>query len=368
MDHASRNWITHRATRRSLLGSVGLSGLCLSLASGSSLQAQRGSPSSTPEVVSNGLQLDGSWAFTDDRGVQTILDQMPSRIAAGVFAAAPLWDFGVRPVGIFGWNINADGTLTEAGGSIDETRVEILNGEPNLLDPERAVAVGADLVVTVTFSPDEPDNLWGMTPEAVPLVERVAPIIAISGIERADLIAERFGRLAEALGSDLQSSSVQGQSAAYDDAATNFQALTSAHPEITAIFAFPEPDQVYLANPIEAADTQLFSHLGLRVLPADSKPGEGWIPVSYEEIGLYASDLFFYAAGEGALTETEILAHPTLSRHPAVAAGNLAPWRQDVVFSYAGLAEILTGVSQAIADLVEERNGTRPTREGPFRT
>src|SRR4051812_42919727 len=53
-------------------------------------------------------QPDGSWVFTDDRGITVTLPGMPKRIIADVNVAAALWDFGVRPVGLFGWNITGE--------------------------------------------------------------------------------------------------------------------------------------------------------------------------------------------------------------------------------------------------------------------
>jgi iron complex transport system substrate-binding protein len=305
--------------------------------------AQRASlPVATPE---------SGWTFTDDRGVTVAMDRFPQRIAAGVFAAAPLWDFGIRPAGIFGWNINADGTLTAAGGHIDPMQVEILNGEPNMLDPEKAVAIEADLIVTVTFDPGDPLALWGMTPEAVPQVEGVAPVIAISGVQRADMIAERFADLAMSLGAAVTDPGITTQVTAYDAAAERLRQAVADRARVAALFAYPDVDQVYLGNPDAAADVQLFRALGLGIVPPEGPADDSWIPVSYEQIGSMQSDLFFYAVGEGLPDEDGIRAHPTLSLHPAVAAGRIAPWQQDVIFSYSGLATILDGVSEAVESL-----------------
>lgn len=42
------------------------------------------------------------WQFRDDRGVIIELPEAPGRVAAEVNAASALWDYGVRPVGVFG--------------------------------------------------------------------------------------------------------------------------------------------------------------------------------------------------------------------------------------------------------------------------
>ena len=59
------------------------------------------------------------WSFTDDKGVTVELDAMPERLAIDLNAAAALWDFGVRPTAVFGWDANETGDFGDAGGNID---------------------------------------------------------------------------------------------------------------------------------------------------------------------------------------------------------------------------------------------------------
>ena len=56
----------------------------------------------------------GPWSFTDDKGVTVTLDAMPERLLIDVNAAAPLWDFGIRPVAVFGWNIYGEDDFGDA--------------------------------------------------------------------------------------------------------------------------------------------------------------------------------------------------------------------------------------------------------------
>src|SRR5688572_27009371 len=85
--------------------------------------AQDGTPAGSPPA--------GGWSFTDDKGVTIELPGMPVRIVADVNAAAPLWDFGIRPVAVFGWNatLTDDGDFGAAGGRIDPSQVEIVGDE-----------------------------------------------------------------------------------------------------------------------------------------------------------------------------------------------------------------------------------------------
>ena len=47
---------------------------------------------------------DGGWGFADDKGVEINLSDFPERLAIDVNATAPLRNFGIEPVAVFGWN------------------------------------------------------------------------------------------------------------------------------------------------------------------------------------------------------------------------------------------------------------------------
>ena len=81
---------------------AGLAATALGIRPGFALQA---TPAATPPVP-NGVQPDGSWSFTDDRGVTLTSPAVPSRIVAQTSAAAALYDFGVQVVGIYGPSTN----------------------------------------------------------------------------------------------------------------------------------------------------------------------------------------------------------------------------------------------------------------------
>src|SRR3569833_840989 len=61
----------------------------------------------------------GPWEVTDDRGQKASRDQRPSRVVAYVSSAAALWDYGVRPVGVFGPQKTADGGKEIQAGNND---------------------------------------------------------------------------------------------------------------------------------------------------------------------------------------------------------------------------------------------------------
>ena len=167
----------HRITRRELLGtSVGIGA---ALATTRFVSAQDATPAASP--------VTGEWTFTDDKGVTVTLPEAPKTVVIDVNAAAALWDFGVRPAAVFGWLANPEGNFGAAGGNIDPTQVKIIgDGSGETIDVEALVALQPDLVVTLTFAPDEPTDYWSLVPGTnLEQVQQIAPIVALSGVSSA---------------------------------------------------------------------------------------------------------------------------------------------------------------------------------------
>src|SRR5690606_21754014 len=106
------------------------------------------------DAAADGVQPDGTWAFTDDRGVRVVADALPTRIVAQTSAAAALWDFGVKVVGIYGPNRHEDGSPDFQAGNLDLDAVEVLGdyGTDSLeIDLEKFVELDPDLVVDMVL-------------------------------------------------------------------------------------------------------------------------------------------------------------------------------------------------------------------------
>jgi iron complex transport system substrate-binding protein len=300
----------------------------------------------SPAAVANGLQPDGTWAFIDDRGVTTATASMPVRVIADVNVAGALWDFGVRPVEIFGWNITGPDSVGPAGGNLDPSTVTFLNDASSTIDVEKALTVDPDLIVSLYFG--EQYGVWSILPEDVARVEQIAPIVALSGITRADVAMGRFAELAGALGIDLESPEIAAQRAAYETSVNRLTGVLSAKPGMSALFIAPDTASIYVANPDAAGDVMLFRDLGLDVPKLPVAPGEYWQQLSLEEAGMYQTDLLFYSMRGTLASKEEVMAHPTLGLLPAAKAGQVFPWNQDVILNYPGVAASLDAVSSAV--------------------
>lgn len=334
---------TTAISRRGVLGAG--AGLVLAAVSGVGTAAS--TPVASPAARGvNGVQPDGSWAFTDDRGVTATLAAPPQRVIADVNVAAALWDFGVRPVGVFGWNVEGTNGFNAAGGNVDPEAVLFLNEASSTIDVEKAIAATPDLIVSLVFA--EEYGVWSIDPAVQDQVEQVAPIVAISGITRADIAMERFAELAGALGIDLESAEIVAQKEAYAAAVTRYTDAIAAKPGMSAIFVAPSTDSIYVANPDAAGDIMLFRDLGLDVPALPVEAGEYWEQLSFEQTGKYPTDLFFYSMRGTINTTDGILDHATMGLHPAAQASQVFPWNQDVILNYPGVAASLDAVSTAI--------------------
>lgn len=255
--------VTHAVNRRSVVGAM--TGLALAGSLGTLASARQGA---TPGVS----PVSSEWTFTDDKGVTVTLPESPKRIVADMNAAAPLWDFGVRPVAVFGWNANDSGNFGEAGGRVDPAQVEVVGDAATPIDIEKLVAAQPDLIVTITWTPDDPNDYWSIDQSLLEQVKQVAPIVALSVIERADTAVARFGELATVLGADIEASEGMTDKQRFDDVSATLQELTAAMPDITSTFIWAGQDILYVAVPEAWGDLLMFQHLGLNIVTPED-PG-----------------------------------------------------------------------------------------------
>lgn len=279
----------------------------------------------------------GEWTFADDKGVTVTLPARPERIVADVNAAAPLWDFGIRPLAVFGWNATETGDFGPAGGNVDPSQVEVVGDATETINLEKTVGVNPDLIVTITWEPDNPEEYWSIEPDVVSRVREIAPIVAISAAGMADANTERFAELAVLLGVDLQSPELTEAKAGYDASLANFPDAAAAKSDLSVLFFYVEPgDVIYVADPAGWADLTLYESLGLNVIHPDASDG-WWETLSLEQAMKYQVDVMLYSTRPGTLTADELKAHPVLGLLPAVKAGQIGAWNQDFIMSYQGM-------------------------------
>lgn len=290
---------------------------------------------------------ESAWSFTDDKGITTKLDSPPEVLLMDLNVAAPLWDFGVKPDGLFGWSVNPDGSIGPAGGNVDGTDIPRIGNvnEPFQLEP--AVNLGPDLILTLTWAPEVPGEYWSIDPDLVSPTLEIAPILALSGTGRADKNLLRFAELAGALGADLDSEEPSQAKAGYESALAEFKE-TVATTDLVTLFVYLAPGETYIVNPPDWGDLNFFTELGLKTVVPEVEAGSYFHEISNEVAINYPADIMFVSTHDGRMPNEEIQAMPGWRLHPAVAAGQIFDWNQDFIQSYQGMKAALDNVTNAI--------------------
>jgi iron complex transport system substrate-binding protein len=321
-------------TRRKVLTSAGAATLTAVLSGQVSAQTPGASPVS-------------GWTFVDDKGATIQLDAPPVRIVADLIAAAALWDFGVRPVGVFGWDVMADGSFDAAGGRVDREAVGLAGDETTPFDPERAASLHPDLIVTLTDAASDADTYWSIDAKVVSQARQLAPVLAIDSSIRLDLVVSRFAELALALGAEPESDPFVAARADAEAAATTFAETVAAKQGLSAIFVYATEEQLFVANPKVASDLRYFRELGLAMPDLDVADTDYWELLSWEQSLKYPVDIVFVSA-RSALDIDALTAHPVFSQHPAVKAGQVYAWNGEEPLSYQGIATTLEATRQSV--------------------
>lgn len=278
-----------------------------------------------------------------------VLDAPPQRIVADVNAAAALWDYGIRPVGVFGWNASEAGDFGPAGGNIHPEQVAIGGNATGPFQVEPVLTMAPDLLVTITWELENPTEYWSLDndPAILPLAQEVAPIVAISAVGFADVNTGRMAELADALGADLATPELIAAKGTYEAALARLPEVAAERADLSVIFTYiGDGEQWHIVDPVGWADVSLYQQAGVNVAVPDESDGY-WQTLSFEEALRYPADVMFNSSrGGGTLTLSleDLQAHPTFNTHPAVAAGQVGDWNQDFIMSYQGMTDAIKAI------------------------
>lgn len=309
--------------------------------------AQESSPAASPAAVTDGMQPDGTWTFTDDRDRIVQLPAVPERIFADLQAGLSLWDFGFKSIGFLGYAGSYQLGDEHAGVpflNLDETGGEI--------DVEAVIGLAPDLSVGMTWDTANKNDFGGVDEGMIESFVAVAPTVCIAAVAiSAGTSIERFGELAETLGADVAATAIADAKSAYEAAAEAVRQATAAKPGLRVMALSPGVDTVYVGNPKVMSDLLLFTELGVEFVQ-----GEGLYPndtdffpeLSWEQVGAFQADLYLRDSRAYSLTEEELLAQPTFSLLPAASAGQITDWAAEYVTSYQGMTPILEALAEAI--------------------
>ncbi|MEV0999807.1 ABC transporter substrate-binding protein [Nonomuraea sp. NPDC050202] len=325
--------------RRTLvaLGAAALLGVS---ACGGTASPSASSPGAQP---SSQAASQGPWTWTDDRGKNISLPQRPQRVVAQSAAAAALWDFGVRPVGVFGPHKLKDGGRDPEVGEVDITKVESIGNVWGEFNVEKYASLQPDLLVSGMY---QKDVLWYVPEQSLATVDQIAPTagVQLSGKPLVRII-EQYGRLAAALGADLNAAPVAEAKKRFEDAGAALKALAAAKPGLSVMIVTGTPESLYVAYLPDHPDIKYWGDdLGLKIVyperPTESEGGF-WEVLSWENADKYQADVILVDARSQSMKIEEMAKKPTWAKLPAVKAGQLYPWHAAERYSYLGYAKVM---------------------------
>ncbi len=306
--------------RRRLVASVALAAIVTSAAA--SLPAA----ASVPE--------EAGWTYTDDLGRTIELDAAPERVVALTDVAYSLMNYGVDPVGVFGYSGFADDIRFDEFDISGITELGSIYGEINL---EALAELDPDLIITHTYPTDaegtlDPTGLlYGFADVAQQEeVDAIAPIATIlMGGSAADVIT-RTTDLSMELGADP--AVVDAARAEFDVAAEALRAATDPAIDVAVIYA--ETGGVWAAKAPDDPGTRFYSELGVSFVDPGGEDYY-WEVHSWETFPALTFDVVLYSVrGLDAEAMGEI---PTFAVTPAAQAGQVYPW------IFAGMDYVSTG-------------------------
>jgi len=294
---------------------------------------------------------DPSWNLTDARGVHVQLPRRPARIVAYAGVAAVLWDYGVRPVGIFGPQRRDDGSPDTTVGNIDLASVTSAGEGYEALDYEALAALRPDLVVTGMTSPNV---MWVIADDAVDRVTRIAPLVALEGYGvPAEQIVAGYEQFARLLGVDTAAPEPMAARARLNQATTAARAAVSARPNLRVLVTYADTEGLSIARPSQFPDLLSFRALGLDLV----EPEDGdqyYETLSWEQAGRYPADLILHDTRGFSLQPDQLAAYPTWAALPAVQAGQVGKWSAEVRLSAQGFTAALEDLTAIVTAARED--------------
>ncbi|TMR12091.1 ABC transporter substrate-binding protein [Nonomuraea turkmeniaca] len=288
----------------------------------------------TPATAGSSAPAAQSWSFTDDRDKKIEQPQVPSRIVAQVGAAAALWDFGVRPIAVFGPHKLKDGSKDPQVGNVDITKVQGLGNVWDEFNVEQYIALQPDLLVSSMYIKG---TLWYVPEKSKDTIEQIAPTagIMLTGKSATEVIG-KYEELAESLGADMRG---VPEAKARMEAATKELAQFK---DLKILMASGGADAFWVVNPPEYPDIVHLTQAGLNVVtPSKVDEGGFFQTLSWENADEYDADVILYDTRTQALKPEEMMKKPTFAKLPAVKAGQLYPWNAEAPYSYQGYADFL---------------------------
>ncbi|MFF9687875.1 ABC transporter substrate-binding protein [Streptomyces sp. NPDC014623] len=282
-----------------------------------------------------------AWNFADDRGRLVAADRRPSRVLAYVQAGATLWDYGIRPEGIFGSGHDGAEPDRAKTGALPLGAVDY-RGSGADLDVDTLLRGAPDLVVAVSYGHGQ---LYGLDPDTAKHLEESVPVVVIDvGQARTlDRVAERFAELARSLGgapapaaaADLHAARARLRAAARS---------ASGGPGVLALSPANQ-EQVHAARPRMWPELRVLDELGIGLVSPPEGAGANWATVGWADAAALEPGIVLTDIRSNAIPLDEITAP---AWEAAGSRARIVPWNPEPLCSPQAHARFLALVADAV--------------------
>lgn len=291
----------------------------------------------------------GEWSFEDDRGETITLDAAPTVIAADAATAGGLWEYGIDVNGgVFGDLVLPDGTPSPGIGLASPDDFDSV-GNATQINIEELAAKQPDVIVGAMW---DDDQFYGIDPEQLDEVEKIAPLIGIRVDDRpvTEPLA-RVAELAESLGADPDGKLAEAK-AEFERASEDFTAANEAQPDLLVAAVSGSATEMYVAYPPKWPDLSYYQELGMNLVEPEDHPTSGgfWETLSWEEAGKYPVDLVMADGRGGSLESIKEQIPAVALSMPALDADQIVIWPAVHAYGYGYFATILDDLAKAVTD------------------
>ncbi|MFE7363384.1 substrate-binding domain-containing protein [[Kitasatospora] papulosa] len=278
-----------------------------------------------------------AWSFADDRGRLAVAGRRPTRVLAYVQAGATLWDYGIRPEGIFGSGHDGAEPDRAKTGTLPLDSVDY-RGAGDDLDVDTLLRGRPDLIVAVSYGHGQ---LYGLDPDTAKHLEGSVPVVVIDvGQARTlDRVAERFAELARSLGG----APVAGAAEELDAARERLRSAPG-EPRVLALSPAGQAE-AYAARPQMWPELRVLAELGITMVSPPAGAGVNWATVDWRTAADLEPDVVLTDVRSNAIPLDEVAAR---AWEPARRHARTVPWNPEPLCSPQAHARFLALVADAV--------------------
>ncbi|RNE49798.1 ABC transporter substrate-binding protein [Corynebacterium alimapuense] len=244
-------------------------------------------------------------------GLEISFEQQPESLVMDCYAYSSLYEYGLEPDALFGYDCENPWVM----GDADISGIEKI-GQDGEINMEKLAELRPDAIIG---QGDEDGWAWFDEDVNAQLMQ-VANFIPLPSGESVDENIDDTREVANFLGADTESAEIAQSDADYETAKQEF-AEAAEGKDLSFMFASPTKEMLYTAVGFNQAN--LLEELGVTIVgPSAPESGSSWGSVAWEEASTYPADVILaesYDSENGFTTEL-------WDNLPAIEAGQISGW------------------------------------------